>query len=52
MVVPDEEAARGARQNLEAMTAKTRTGAEPHVLTSNGRPFFDILQESSFATTT
>ncbi len=47
MVVPDEEAARGARQNLEAMAAKIRTGAEPHVLTSNGRSFFDILQESS-----
>jgi amino acid transporter len=47
MVVPDEEAARGAQKNLAAMAERTRTGAEPHVLASNGRPFFDILQESS-----
>jgi len=47
MVVPDDEAARGARKNLEAMAERTRTGAEPHVLAANGRPFFDILQESS-----
>jgi len=47
MVVPDEEAAVGARKNLAAMAEKTRTGAEPQVLASNGRPFFDILQESS-----
>jgi hypothetical protein len=47
MVVPDEEAAKEARKNLEAMAQRTRTGAEPHVLASNGKPFFDILQESS-----
>jgi amino acid transporter len=47
MVVPDEEAAREARKNLAAMAQRTRTGAEPHVLASNGKPFFDILQESS-----
>ena len=47
MVVPDDDAARDARKNLEAMAARTRTGAEPHVLAANGRPFFDILQESS-----
>lgn len=47
MVVPDEEAARDARRNLAAMAERTRTGAEPHVLASNGRPFFDILHESS-----
>ena len=47
MVVPDEEAAREARKNLVAMAEKTRTGAEPHVLASNGKAFFDILQESS-----
>jgi hypothetical protein len=47
MVVPDDEAAREARKNLEAMAQRTRTGAEPHVLASNGKPFFDILQESS-----
>jgi hypothetical protein len=47
MVVADDEAARDARENLEAMAAKTRTGAEPYVLPANGRPFFDILQSSS-----
>jgi hypothetical protein len=47
MVVPNEEAAREARKNLAAMAERTRTGAEPHVLAANGRPFFDILQESS-----
>ena len=47
MVVPDDEAAKDARKNLEAMAARTRTGAEPHVLAANGRPFFDILQDSS-----
>jgi hypothetical protein len=47
MVVPDEDAAREARKNLATMAERTRTGAEPHVLASNGRPFFDILQESS-----
>jgi hypothetical protein len=47
MVVPDDEAAKDARRNLESMAARTRTGAEPHVLAANGRPFFDILQDSS-----
>jgi hypothetical protein len=47
MVVPDEEAARDARKNLESMAARTRTGAEPHVLAAAGRPFFEILQASS-----
>ena len=47
MVVPNEEAARGARKNLAAIAERTRTGAEPHVFASHGRPFFDILQESS-----
>lgn len=47
MVVPDDEAALEARKNLKSMAEKTRTGAEPHVLASNGRPFFEILHESS-----
>jgi len=47
MVVPDEEAAMEARKNLSAMAARTRTGAEPHVLPANGKHFFDILQASS-----
>jgi hypothetical protein len=47
MVVPTEEAARDARKNLTIMAARTRTGAEPHVLVSNGKPFLRILAESS-----
>jgi len=47
MVVPTEEAARDARKNLGVMAERTRTGAEPHVLVSNGKPFFEILEESS-----
>ena len=47
MVAPTEEAARGARKNLGVMVERTRTGAEPYVLASNGKPFFDILEESS-----
>jgi amino acid transporter len=47
MVVPTEEAARDARRNLAVMAERTRTGAEPHVLVSNGKPFFSMLEESS-----
>jgi solute carrier family 12 sodium/potassium/chloride transporter 2 len=47
MVVPDDEAAQDARANLRAMAERTRTGAEPHVFASRGRPFFEILHESS-----
>ena len=47
MVVPNEEAAREARKNLAMMAERTRTGAEPQVLAAEGRPFFEILQESS-----
>jgi hypothetical protein len=47
MVVPDEEAAVEARKNLALMAERTRTGAEPFVFASEGRPFFDLLQESS-----
>jgi hypothetical protein len=47
MVVPDEEAAVEARKNLVVMAQRTRTGAEPYVLASGGRPFFELLQESS-----
>jgi nucleotide-binding universal stress UspA family protein len=47
MVVPNEEAAREARKNLAMMAERTRTGAEPQVLAAEGRPFFEILQDSS-----
>ena len=47
MVVPNEEAAVGARTNLALMAERTRTGAKPYVYASDGKPFFDLLQESS-----
>jgi amino acid transporter len=47
MVVPTEDAAREARRNLAVMAERTRTGAEPQVLVSSGKPFFDMLEESS-----
>jgi solute carrier family 12 (sodium/potassium/chloride transporter), member 2 len=47
LVVPTEAAAEGARSNLEAILGQTRTGAEPHVLVANGRPFPLILRETS-----
>ena len=48
MVVPTEEAARGARKNLKVMVERTRTGAEPYVLVSKGKSFFDILEDIAF----
>jgi solute carrier family 12 (sodium/potassium/chloride transporter), member 2 len=47
LVVPTEAAAEGARGNLEAILGQTRTGAEPHVMVANGRPFPLILRETS-----
>jgi amino acid transporter/CheY-like chemotaxis protein len=47
MVVPNARAAEGARENLARVAAATRTGLSPHVLVAEGRPFHDILHESS-----
>jgi len=48
MVLPNEEAARSARPNLEAVVHGLRSGAEVEVLVNDsGRPFVDILHESS-----
>ena len=48
MVLPNEEAARAARPNLEAVVHGLRSGAEVEVLVNDsGRPFVDILHESS-----
>ncbi len=47
MVVPNDAAAEGARNNLETITRQIRTGATPEVLVGNGRPFEEILRESS-----
>jgi hypothetical protein len=47
MVVPSDAAATEARPNLTAFVAGTRTGAEVEVLAASGRPFEDILRQSS-----
>jgi amino acid transporter/nucleotide-binding universal stress UspA family protein len=47
LVVQDEQAAEAARRNLEATVGQLRIGARPHVLVRHGRPFREILAESS-----
>ena len=47
MVVPNARAAEDARSNLERVVEATRTGVQPEVLVSNGRPFLEMLQASS-----
>ena len=47
MVVPTEQAAVGARANLETILQASRTGAVADVLVSDNRPFWDIIKESS-----
>lgn len=47
MVVPSEAAAEGARRNLTALLDQTRTGLQPRVLVSDGRPPLELLHDSS-----
>ncbi|MBP0001299.1 MAG: Na-K-Cl cotransporter [Cyanobacteria bacterium SID2] len=47
LVVPNETAAQAARSNLESLTQQLRIGAMSQVLVSDGRPFREILHESS-----
>ncbi len=47
LVVPDETAATAARPNLEAIVEQLRIGASARVIISHGRPFPEILHESS-----
>lgn len=47
MVVPSQQAAIEAERNLKVIIEQTRTLATPHVLVSDGRPFDQILSESS-----
>ena len=47
MVVPTHQAAEGAHHNLERILQSSRTGARMEVLVSEGRPFWDVLSESS-----
>jgi solute carrier family 12 sodium/potassium/chloride transporter 2 len=47
LVVPSEAAAAQARENLHGIIQGLRIGAEAQVLVSDGRPFPEILRESS-----
>jgi hypothetical protein len=47
MLVPTEEAAAGARPNLESIVRSLRCGATAEVLVSDGRPFVEIMKDSS-----
>lgn len=47
MVVPTPEAAAGARPNLEGIVRSLRSGATAEVLVADGRPFVEIMKDSS-----
>lgn len=47
MVVPSEAAAEGAHRNLTGMLEQTRTGLKHDILVADGRPFLEIVEESS-----
>ncbi|MCH8961965.1 MAG: Na-K-Cl cotransporter [Bacteroidetes bacterium] len=47
MVVPTEAAAEGARTNVSRIIDETRTGASLDVIVADGRPFDQILRETS-----
>ncbi|USR93132.1 Na-K-Cl cotransporter [Phormidium yuhuli AB48] len=47
LVVPNEMAAQAARLNLEDMADRLRIGAKTQVIIADGRPFPEILKESS-----
>ncbi|HUG39844.1 MAG TPA: amino acid permease [Longimicrobiales bacterium] len=47
MVVADDDAATAARRNLTSIVQQIRTNAVPEVLVAHGRPFPEILRESS-----
>jgi len=47
MVVPTEAAVNGTRNNLTTLVEDLRTGATTEVIVADGRPFVDILRNSS-----
>lgn len=49
MVVPTPAAAEGARVNLDEILLASRTGARAEVLVSDGKPFWEIVKESSLS---
>ncbi|MGD1712742.1 amino acid permease [Dapis sp. BLCC M172] len=47
LVVPEESAAQATQANVDSVIQNLRIGASSQVLVSQGRPFYDILHESS-----
>ncbi len=47
LVVPEETAAQTTQANVDSLIQNLRIGASSQVLVSQGRPFYDILHESS-----
>ncbi len=47
LVVPEESAAQATQANVNSVIQNLRIGASSQVLVSQGRPFYDILHESS-----
>jgi amino acid transporter len=47
MLMKNEAAAAGASANLSVIMERSRTGIQPEVLVSDGRPFEEVLRESS-----
>ena len=47
MIVRDEKARKGAEENLRSITERLRTGFRFEVIVSEGRPFHEIIAESS-----
>ena len=47
LVVPDQDAAEAASNNLQSLVQRLRINANPQVLVANGKPFEQILQRSS-----
>lgn len=47
LVVPNETAAAAAQKNLTELLAELRVAAQTHVIVSDGRPFPEILKQSS-----
>lgn len=47
MMIPNEEAAKTAEENLNSMVQRLRTGAKCEVIYADGRSFPDVLRDSS-----
>jgi len=47
MIVESEAAAEGARENLDSILERSRTGARADVLVADGRPFREVLRAES-----